>query len=407
MSRSLPIDGYRVVVPEQKYTADAVVVRRGEYAIAYNAHGQPIAASTDHTQVIQKAIDYVGGGKIYVDGEFVLDDYVTLQGKEIIIEFAPGSRITLGNANAGFVINKTAHKVSGIINLRLDMNALDGAIGLEIRDSWHQIIDGLIIENIGTNSKGIWIHGTDNNWLCIMNWVRARKIRGAGTSPPSGSIGVEISSDPGVSKNTNNVVDVGYLSNLDTGVKLGGNNNEVRGIVGRNNIGIDVVEGSHVLLGMHEEANNTYGIIVRDGAWAILIPRYYEKLTNEGTGKLVIIDKGGVYLRSRYPESTPLIDFFQQGNYALKLRGFGTDIRIYDSIQDKDIIYFTNDGRVWATGGVQTRVDVDDYGGNFANYDPGTCREGLVVIAIDTNSSAPGKRIYVCANGEWHYVDLT
>jgi len=64
-------------------------------------------------------------------------------------------------------------------------------------------------------------------------------------------------------------------------------------------------------------------------------------------------------------------------------------------------------GKVRGASGVVTKVDVGDYGGNFANYTPPTGEEGLMVVAIDTNATSPGKRLYIYANGQWNYVDLT
>ena len=51
--------------------------------------------------------------------------------------------------------------------------------------------------------------------------------------------------------------------------------------------------------------------------------------------------------------------------------------------------------------------DVGDYGGNFTNYTPPTGAEGMMILAVDTNATNPGQRIYVYVNGDWHYVDLT
>ena len=53
--------------------------------------------------------------------------------------------------------------------------------------------------------------------------------------------------------------------------------------------------------------------------------------------------------------------------------------------------------------------DVDDYGGNFANYTPPTPTETDFDIRVveDTNSTNPGKRLYIYAGGFWYYVDLT
>jgi len=60
-----------------------------------------------------------------------------------------------------------------------------------------------------------------------------------------------------------------------------------------------------------------------------------------------------------------------------------------------------------ATNGIITKVDVGDYGGGFANYSPSPSEEGVVILAIDTNSTSPGARIYVYANGKWYYTELT
>jgi len=125
--------------------------------------------------------------------------------------------------------------------------------------------------------------------------------------------------------------------------------------------------------------------------------------------------------------------------YASHIYYNGTEdiSKLCDGIQGKDFIFYgTCAGRTWfenldrdiiptadnarnigspsarfAKGyfasGVITRVDVGDYGGNFANYTPPSGEEGMIIIAIDTNSTNPGKRLYVYANGAWHYVDLT
>jgi hypothetical protein len=52
--------------------------------------------------------------------------------------------------------------------------------------------------------------------------------------------------------------------------------------------------------------------------------------------------------------------------------------------------------------------DSADYGGGFLNYTPPTPDGDFDIrIAIDTNATTPGKRLYVYAGGSWHYVDLT
>ena len=56
-----------------------------------------------------------------------------------------------------------------------------------------------------------------------------------------------------------------------------------------------------------------------------------------------------------------------------------------------------------------TEVYRDDYGGGFANFTPPTPkRAGHMFFAEDTNSTSPGKRLYVSLDGStWSYVDLT
>jgi len=53
------------------------------------------------------------------------------------------------------------------------------------------------------------------------------------------------------------------------------------------------------------------------------------------------------------------------------------------------------------------KVDIGDYGGNFATYSPPTGEEGMIVIAVDTNATAPGQRLYIYCNGSWRYANLT
>jgi len=60
----------RVVSPRHPdFSADVIVYRDGDYAVAVDRKGNTIARSTDHAEVIQKAIDHVaehGGGVIFI-----------------------------------------------------------------------------------------------------------------------------------------------------------------------------------------------------------------------------------------------------------------------------------------------------------------------------------------------------
>ena len=59
------------------------------------------------------------------------------------------------------------------------------------------------------------------------------------------------------------------------------------------------------------------------------------------------------------------------------------------------------------SGVLLTKVYVSDYGGGFANFTPPAGKEGMIIVAVDTNSTTPGTRLYVYANGSWKYIDLT
>jgi len=81
---------------------------------------------------------------------------------------------------------------------------------------------------------------------------------------------------------------------------------------------------------------------------------------------------------------------------------------VREGVDDKTLLAVNAaSGRVYAPEGMRTKYMVADYGGNFANFTLPSGEEGLIIIAIDTNSTSPGKRLYVYANGAWHYVDLT
>ena len=73
-------------------------------------------------------------------------------------------------------------------------------------------------------------------------------------------------------------------------------------------------------------------------------------------------------------------------------------------VSSKDV---TATGTVTGESGMVTMVQVNDYGGGFANYTPPAGVEGMVIVAVDTNTTTPGKRLYVYANGSWSYVELT
>jgi hypothetical protein len=47
-----------------------------------------------------------------------------------------------------------------------------------------------------------------------------------------------------------------------------------------------------------------------------------------------------------------------------------------------------------------------DFGGSFVKVSLPPGREGMLLVAVDTNPSAPAKRMYVFGNATWTYVEV-
>lgn len=114
------------------------------------------------------------------------------------------------------------------------------------------------------------------------------------------------------------------------------------------------------------------------------------------------LDKGLVMSLGTAPDSTA-IDAVQ-----IVTRDYATgDARLYIYGEASLTPVIIGNGQVKAESGIISRADVGDYGGGFATYTPPTGAEGMVILAIDTNASSPGKRLYAYANSAWNYVNLT
>ena len=159
---------------------------------------------------------------------------------------------------------------------------------------------------------------------------------------------------------------------------------------GSTSIGIDIRKGSkieieHCTIGWHKD----YGIKADDAHWLevrnstindVSVGIYFT-----GSGEKGIIEN---------------VRFIAISDKAIS--GSQPNLKIgFHEVDNTPI------GGSYYVTGIITRVDVGDYGGNFANYTPPEGKEGMIIVAIDTNSTSPGKRLYVYANGAWHYVDLT
>lgn len=101
-------------------TADIVVYRDGDYAVAVDRYGNELISSTDHAKVLQEAINKVGkdgGGKVYIfEGTYLLQRPIYLQQfnneqgigdvihNQVIIEGTGKSTVLMANAQMEGVI---------------------------------------------------------------------------------------------------------------------------------------------------------------------------------------------------------------------------------------------------------------------------------------------------------------
>jgi len=284
--------------------------------------GTDYTTGTDAT-VMQAAIDGLTTGTILVKkATYSLSVGLINLAKEIEIVCEPGTVFQPTAAINMITFDRVTHVVAGIKNATLDLNNT-ASTGLLLLDSWHTINDGLKIINVGTNGVGVKIYSTNNSYLCLSNYVRCRQIK-AYSAQIAGSIGVLIDSAGGIAAGTNNVVDVGYLGapSVETGIKnVVGGSSVFHGIVEGCKIGADI-SGTATLF-LHEEANTTYGIIVRTGAKVKGILRYAENITTEGTGKYILITDNRIFLGSASPEDTPDIFFNVGGSHTMTMVGLG------------------------------------------------------------------------------------
>ena len=94
----------RIVSPgHPDFIADVIVYREGEYAVAVDRNGNTITKSTDHTDVIEKAIEV--GDSIVLTGEFEL-------GRQLVIDKA----IVVDARNASFIISFNTNHAIKITN---------------------------------------------------------------------------------------------------------------------------------------------------------------------------------------------------------------------------------------------------------------------------------------------------
>ena len=296
----------------------AIVYKDGSSVYAEDANGTTIAegeAGVDDASVIQSAVNSLtDGGDIFIKrASYSLDSGILVHKN---IQLLCESKVIFNAYTSGmtiFTFYEISRRPAGIYNAIINLNNT-ASCGLLIKDAWSTIHDGLYVTGIGEGGVGIKVLSSDNNWLCLMNWIRCRHVQAYGTRP-SGSIGVQMISESGIGLGTNLVLDVGFLQSLEVGVEISGNNCELSGIVESCDTGIDIKKGSHYLRGISEESSVTHGLIVRNGARVIGTARYLSKApTIEAGGAACIATPTGTcYVRGTWHTDNQMLIDEQQG----------------------------------------------------------------------------------------------
>ncbi|RLI90369.1 MAG: hypothetical protein DRO89_05985 [Candidatus Altiarchaeales archaeon] len=293
----------------------------------------------DHAEnAIQYTVNNIteGGNIVIKKANYNLDSGISIQ-KNIQLLCEPRTQFIAGTSGITmFEFKNISRQPAGIYNATINLNNL-ASCGLLIEDAWSTMHDGLYISGVGENGIGIKVLSSDNNWLCLMNWVRCRYIQAYGTRP-SGSIGVQMVSESGINLGTNLVLDVGYLRYFDIGIEISGNNCELKGIVEGCNTGIDIKKGYHYLNGIYEEASVNYGLRVRSGARVVGTARYLEKSPTIEGAAFIITTTGTRYVRGTWhTDNTFQID--EQQGYDDPL-----DVSFIIGARNEDGV---NSGRPW------------------------------------------------------------
>ncbi len=395
----------------QLTSADVIVYREGDYAIAVDTKTrQVILKSKTHNEVLSEVINEIDKGRIYVSsGEYVFDDTVVIS-KE---------NIEIAGAGGGWLANDGATKII----------APSGKPAIEFRPpSGSSMIRACSVRNLTIVGQGLKLVNAHH---FLLERVHVRGF-------DAGEVGILIDAENILSANDyssfNTLLQCSTYG-LGTGVKLTattGYKSEVTLFLGgsfyglsstsKGEVGIDIDKGDYNRVIGSLIAYQAKGIRVADANNDLDTP----SLENCDTG---ISIEASVTVFIGKPIFNSVTTPIDRGTYTPTIvftRGLGTwlfeqyyrtvlpvkssRLDIYDETQSTllaQLGYGGIGGLFWALGGIATRVDVGDYGGAFANYTPPAGAEGRIVIAIDTNATTPGQRIYVYANGAWHYVDLT
>jgi hypothetical protein len=195
----------------------------------------------------------------------------------------PGFTIKAGAAIAGGLLlykNVNDRPNLGVRGVILDMNS-EATIGLEVVDCWKTRHEVRVINPAANTCVRV---ATATALGCYYNRIVAQ-LRGNDTA---GSIGALVEGLDAAHKANVNVLEV-HATDLGTGIKVGAFVGEMvldNCDCTSNSIGYDITAGLTVGFGLHEEANTSKGVIVRDGAQADITFTYVEQREAAGTGWL-------------------------------------------------------------------------------------------------------------------------
>ena len=151
--------------------ADVIVYRDGDYAVAVDRFGNEIARSTDHAEVIQRAIDEVlkNGGIIFLKGEFVLNKMVEQKDNTVVV----GYKAKVVAAKSFDTLWRMHGSHTYLYGLELDGNYLiTGAIvsirklSTDTKEYKNIVVKDCIIKNIKQDT-GEWLM---NIWDGTARW---------------------------------------------------------------------------------------------------------------------------------------------------------------------------------------------------------------------------------------------
>jgi len=406
-----------VITPETlkaAYEADVIIKREGPYAVAVDREGRIIAKSTDHAKVVQEAVDL--GNNIIVDGCF---NVLEFKSPVYIRRVVTLRHFIIKAYDTPFIIDtKTYVETFGkafencrFRDIIIDMSEAEGKTAFDVRtvnESGYNV-DHFEFRNIyiyGVSGIGFWLKRVE--FSTFDNITVVCKGKGIGVGFRLGDYD-GIFTDNCVFININvpaaktcihwvfghaNVFVMAKLGGAEVGIYLGEEGNEDRcrvrwpTFINPSFEDIDVAVKVRI-----NTSTSDPGVMINPNFWNVQTqydPADYPR-------PVIFSARDG------------LLGHYWWYIYTHKIRGHlvvhdvDNEVRVYSKDLSTIVAKIKNDGRITIK-----KIDVGDFGGNFANYTPPSdAEDGDIWIAVDTNSSAPGARLYIKANGQIYYINLS